>query len=156
MIEGNHYKATDLLQTRGGLFGSATTQRLAADEPQFLHSNVGLGNLARIWPNAIAQSLSQITVRAGGSGLDVESALARAIGEGLERYAAGCFYDEQLVFGSAAHMTEPSLDIEKSLAAARRSLPIRSVLLSLRTSQNRFAGLEEYPLQTIRLRCCPR
>lgn len=76
-----------LLDEHVGIILSLRRRRARRDDPQFAHVEARLADITRITGRPCSRG-------AGGTGLEEESALAKAVGEAVERYCVGMYAPE--------------------------------------------------------------
>jgi ribosomal protein S12 methylthiotransferase accessory factor len=128
--------AFELLQSQGGLFGSAEYVQSPGLEPRFITRLAGLGNIGGLTAGTSPRVHgSRCTAAAAGGGTDIdgERALFLAIAEGLERYSASTYRADQFVRASGADLGASALDLESIPACSQRELSSPFCPLSLPT-----------------------
>lgn len=101
-----------LLQKHGGLFHTAPVSLTASDEPEIAIRAADMGDVGVLWPEVGKRGSIAGTIRAGGTGLDAEAALIPALAEGLERYSAAVFRNEQFISATAESLGDEALDLD--------------------------------------------
>ena len=103
-----------LIQPFGGLYSGITQIRSQPDNPAFWISTARLGDVSSVLrKNTVRfQPRRRIWVRGSGTSLEPEESILPALAEGLERYCACIYQEQQFVTSSARDLGKEALDLD--------------------------------------------
>lgn len=118
-----------------GLIGRIVQLPNHAGDPVYPLCSASLGDVSRCLPTVRQATNGRFKVGqidGAGSGLDLQTAMTRAIGEAIERYSTCVFSDEQFIWATAAELGEEALDLDQLPACSEEELahsmcPVRPV-----------------------------
>lgn len=135
-VEGRPVSPFELLQLQGGLFGSISHVQTPGLEPNFVTRLAGLGRIGELNAGSYDRpQASRCTAAAAGAGTDIEGdrALFLAVAEGLERYSASTYRNDQFLWASGAELGADAVDLDSIPRCSQRELSSRLCPLSAPT-----------------------
>jgi ribosomal protein S12 methylthiotransferase accessory factor len=100
-----------LVQPYGGLFSAVNAYASNPDEPAISVLVARMGNASTAFPQIATRSGSLSSLNGSGSGLTEGDALQPALAEGLERYSACVFHNDQLVWATGHELGDNAIDL---------------------------------------------